>query len=124
MMTPMSLVAGSVTANAAASLVAGGLAVLESIFGDQLTSSQLIDRLLSTASKDFDLDGDGANENDYQDISGGLTKEQQYGVGLMDLAAASRPILTIPNVGVTEITDEATTKALFTDSPQDASPYS
>ena len=64
-----SLVAGSVTANAAASLVAGGLAVLESIFGDQLTSSsELIDRLFLTASKDFDLDGDAANANDYTDI--------------------------------------------------------
>ena len=85
------LVAGTVTANAAASLVAGGLAVLESIFGSQLTTKQLVDRLLRTASKDFDLDGTAGN--DYQDISGGLTKEQQYGVGLMDLAAASAPIM-------------------------------
>ena len=87
------LVAGSVTANAAASLVAGGLAVLESIFGSQLTTKQLVDRLLRTASKDFDLDGTAGN--DYQDISGGLTKEQQYGVGLMDLAAASVPITQV-----------------------------
>ena len=84
------LVAASVTANAAASLVAGGLAVLESIFGDQLKSSQLIDRLLSTASQNFDLDGTAGN--DYT-TSGSLTAAQQYGVGLMDLAAASLPIM-------------------------------
>ena len=80
---------GSVTANAAASLVAGGLAVLESIFGSQLTSKELVARLLGTASKNFDLDGTAGN--DYVD-DGGTTKEQLYGVGLMDLAAASAPI--------------------------------
>ena len=79
------------TANAAASLVAGGLAVLESIFGSQLTSKELVSRLLSTASETFDLDGTAGN--DYVNISGGLTKEQQYGVGLMDLEAASAPIM-------------------------------
>ena len=31
-----------------------------------------------------------------QDISGGLTKEQQYGVGLMDLECAARRVTTVP----------------------------
>ena len=60
----------------------------------QLTSSQLIDRLLSTASQNFDLDGSAGN--DYQSATVGgvtLTAEQQYGVGLMDLATASAPIM-------------------------------
>ena len=84
---------GAVTANAAASLVAGGIAVLESIFGDQLTSKELVDRMLRTAARNFDLDG--TSGNDYVDINGGMTREQQYGVGLMDLECASRPLTTI-----------------------------
>ena len=78
------------SANAAASLVAGGLAVLESLFGSQLSSKELVARLLKTASQSFDMNNDG--KNDYLDAKAGLTKEQRYGVGLMDLECASRPL--------------------------------
>ena len=69
------------SANAAASLVAGGLALLESIFSDE-TTARLIDRLLLTASKNYDLDEDGSN--DYA--------KAKHGQGLMDLACAVTPI--------------------------------
>ena len=72
------------SAHAAASLVAGGLALLESIFPTE-TTARLIDRLLMTASKKFNLD-DSAGVNQYT--------IDKHGQGLMDLACAIRPILT------------------------------
>ncbi|MBC6444098.1 MAG: hypothetical protein GDA50_01515, partial [Alphaproteobacteria bacterium GM202ARS2] len=78
-----------VSANAAAALVAGGFALLEDIFGTQITSAQMVALVLATAAKNFDLDRDG--ENDYVDESGGLTKEQRFGAGLLDLHCATRP---------------------------------
>ena len=74
---------GTVTANAAASLVAGGLALLESIFPTE-TTARLIDRLLMTASKNYDLD-----DNDANDYSA-----EKHGQGLMDLACAIKPALS------------------------------
>ena len=71
------------SANAAASLVAGGLALLESIFSGE-TTARLIDRLLKTASKNYDLNND--DTNDYT-----LAK---HGQGLMDLACAIKPGLS------------------------------
>ncbi|MBC6444929.1 MAG: S8 family serine peptidase [Alphaproteobacteria bacterium GM202ARS2] len=92
-----SLSTGS-SANAAAALVAGGVALLESLFGDQLTSDRLVVRLLATASQDFDLSGQGGNtldgNNDYVDETNGLTKEERFGVGLLDLECATRPIVS------------------------------
>ena len=61
--------------------MAGGLALLESIFEDE-TTARLIDRLLLTASKSYDLDDDGSN--DYT--------QEKHGQGLMDLACAVTPI--------------------------------
>ena len=94
-----SLVAGTPTSNAAASLVAGGLAVLESIFGDQITSKDLLDRVIRTADTSFT----GYDVN-------------RHGQGMFNLEAASRPILrtNIPSRDVTGITSEATAKAIFT----------
>ena len=87
--TANTLVEAAPTSNAAASLVAGGFAVLMNVFGDQITTKDLVSRVLSTAATRFDLDGD--DENDYRDF-GGLTKEQRYGVGMLDLECASRPL--------------------------------
>ena len=72
------------SANAAASLVAGGLALLESIFSTE-TTARLIDRLLKTASRNYDLNND--DTNDYT-----LAK---HGQGLMDLACAIKPGLSV-----------------------------
>ena len=72
------------SANAAASLVAGGLALLESIFSDD-TTARLIDRLLLTATKDYDLNDDGSN--DYT--------QEKHGQGLMDLACAVTPMTSL-----------------------------
>ena len=41
------------TSNAAASLVAGGLAVLIDVFGDQITTKELVARVISTADTSF-----------------------------------------------------------------------
>ena len=71
------------SANAAASLVAGGLALLESIFPTERTT-RLIDRLLMTASKKFNLD-DSSGVSEY--------RINKHGQGLMDLACAVRPVL-------------------------------
>ena len=85
------------SANAAAALVGGGLALLESIFGDSLSSKDMVARILATASKNFDLsnaadDSDTPDgDNDYVDESGGLTKEQRFGVGLLDVYCAASP---------------------------------
>ena len=53
---------------------------------------------MATASQDFDLSGATGNRadgnNDYVDEAGGLTKEQRFGVGLLDLECASRPTLS------------------------------
>ena len=81
---------GTPTSNAAASLVAGGLAVLMNVFGDQITSKDLVSRVLSTAAKRFDVDGD--DENDYTDTSDGSENTERYGVGMFDLECASRPL--------------------------------
>ena len=74
------------SANAAASLVAGGLALLESIFGGD--TSALIDRLLKTASQDYDLD----------DVTGNDWTKQKHGNGLMDLACAIKPMTVDPTM--------------------------
>ena len=85
------------SANAAAALVGGGLALLESIFGDSLSSKDMVARILKTASKNFDLSNamddsdtpDGVN--DYVNETGGLTKQQRFGVGLLDVYCAASP---------------------------------
>ena len=82
---------GTPTSNAAASLVAGGLAVLMNVFGDQITSQELVSRVLSTAAKRFDLDGTPGN--DYT-ASDGSANTERYGVGMLDLECASRPNTT------------------------------
>ena len=74
-------IATAISANAAASLVAGGLALLESLFPDE-TTSRLIDRLLLTASKNFNLDGGATNQYIHNN----------HGHGLMDLACAVKPM--------------------------------
>ena len=81
------------SANAAASLVAGGLALLESIFSGE-TTARLIDRLLMTASKNYDLNDDDTNDYDVA----------THGQGLMDLACAVKPILdaTLDRTGCTD----------------------
>ena len=91
------------TSNAAASLVAGGLALLIDVFGDQISTKDIVDRMLSTASTDFDIDGTAGNDYD----------AARHGRGMLNLEAASRPITT-RQFGLTGITDEATAKAVFT----------
>ena len=98
---------GTATANAAASLVAGGLALLESIFAEE-TTARLIDRLLRTASKKFNLDSStGANQYT-------LAK---HGQGLMDLACAIRPAVTSGTLARTGCTDRYPTVTTGTFSP-------
>ena len=81
--------------NAAAALVAGGVALLQDVFKDQLSTEQIIARLKATASQDFDLDNDG--KNDYVQNKASPTTEDElegqvrYGHGMLDLACASRP---------------------------------
>ena len=65
------------SANAAASLVAGGLALLESIFPRQKKPQRLIDRLLKTASKNYDLNNDGTN-----DYTRTETRARAHGLGM------------------------------------------
>ena len=86
------------SANAAASLVAGGLALLESIFSGE-TTARLIDRLLKTASKDYDLNNDGTN-----DYTG-----YRHGQGLMDLACAIRPVFSTGDLDRTGCVDRFAT---------------
>ena len=81
------VLADAASANAASALVAGGIAVLESIFADQLTSKALVARVLETAAQRFDLDADGVNDYD----------ALKHGQGLLDLACASRPIVMSGN---------------------------
>ena len=45
------------SANAAASLVAGGVALMQDIFAGQLNTAEIIARIKSTASRNFDVDG-------------------------------------------------------------------
>ncbi|MBC6496841.1 MAG: hypothetical protein GDA54_00735 [Alphaproteobacteria bacterium GM7ARS4] len=75
------------TNNAAAALIAGGIALLQDVFGDQLSSERLVARLLATASRSYDIDGDG--DNDYNTL--------YHGQGLMDLECATRPITSLTN---------------------------
>ena len=86
------------TARAAAALVAGGLAVLESWFGDQISSKDLVDRLLRTAAQDFDVDSRGATgietEGDGVFDYAGAAGKNRYGQGLMNLECASRPVIS------------------------------
>ena len=82
--TSTTLQDGAATANAAASLVAGGLALLQSIFPME-TTERLVDRLLLTASRDYDLDVDTNPGNDFS--------AQKHGQGLLDLDCAVRPAL-------------------------------
>ena len=59
----------------AAPMVAGGLAVMKQLFRDQLSNTELVTRLFATANK------------------GGKYEERHiYGQGMMDLAAATRPV--------------------------------
>ena len=54
--------------HAPAALVAGGVALMQQIFEGQLTSAEIVDRLLRTASQNFDLDDvddAGYGKNDY-----------------------------------------------------------
>ena len=83
------------SANAAASLVAGGLALLESIFSTESTT-RLIDRLLMTASKKFNLD-DSSGVSQY--------RINKHGQGLMDLACAVRPTLRTGDLARTGCVD-------------------
>ena len=66
------------TSNAAASLVAGGLAVLIDVFGDQITSKELVNRVIATADRSFT----GYNV-------------ARHGQGMFNLEAASRPIIAV-----------------------------
>ena len=59
----------------AAPMVAGGLAVMKSLFRDQLSNTELVTRLFATANKD-----------------GRYAVSAIYGQGMMDLAAATRPV--------------------------------
>ena len=68
----------------AAAMVSGGLAVMKQLFRDQLSSTELVARLLETA-----------------DRSGVYADRAFYGRGLMDLGAATSP------VGVLEVPVEA-----------------
>ena len=97
------------SANAAAALVGGGLALLESIFGNTLSSEDIVARVLATASENFDLDGD--TTNDYMDEAGGLTKQQRFGVGLLDLECAASPTYDSSNPRMGCSTDMATLPA-------------
>ena len=82
--------------HAPAALVAGGVALMQQIFDGQLTSAQIVDRLLRTASQNFDLDGDGENDyvNDKANPDGDDLKEaaERFGQGLLDLECAVRPV--------------------------------
>lgn len=59
----------------AAPMVAGGLAVMKSLFRDQLSNTELVTRLFATADK-----------------SGRYADRSIYGQGMMDLGAATRPV--------------------------------
>ena len=97
------------TSNAAASLVAGGLAVLIDVLGDQITTKDLLDRVIRTADTSF---------TGY-DVA-------RHGQGMFNLEAASRPILrtNIPSRDVTGITSEATAKTIFTADTSSVTPAS
>lgn len=59
----------------AAPMVAGGLAVMKSLFRDQLSNTELVTRLFATA-----------------DTSGRYADRSIYGQGMMDLGAATSPV--------------------------------
>ena len=59
------------------------------VFGDQITSKDLVSRVLSTAATRFDLDGD--DENDYTDTSDGSENTERYGVGMFDWNVRAGP---------------------------------
>ena len=59
----------------AAPMVAGGLALMQQLFRDQIPNTDLVERLLYTAAKD-----------------GPYADTQVYGQGLMDLGAATSPV--------------------------------
>ena len=86
------------SSHAPAALVAGGVALMQQIFEGQLTSAEIVDRLLRTASQNFDLDGDGANdyvnEKASKDVTVGdlATAAERFGQGLLDLECAVRPV--------------------------------
>ena len=63
--------ADGATANAAASLVAGGLALLQSIFTAESTED-LVARLLLTSSQSYDLDGTPGNDFTADETRAGL----------------------------------------------------
>ena len=99
---------GAATSNAAASLVAGGFALLEDRFGSQMGSDELVARMLATTSQCFNLNGaagdawDGSSctnsKNDYVNEKGtpkiGDLQTKRYGHGLLDLDCATRPTLS------------------------------
>ena len=73
---------------AAAGIVAGGIALLQDVFDDQLNTEEIIERVKRTASQDFNYDGTAGN--DY--LVGG---EDRYGQGMLDLDCASRPVMSV-----------------------------
>ena len=84
------------SANASVALVAGGVALMQQIFDGQLTSAQIVDRLLRTASQNFDLDGvagnDYVNNNANPDGDALVEAAARFGQGLLDLECAMRPV--------------------------------
>ena len=84
------------SSHAPAALVAGGVALMQQIFEGQLTSAQIVDRLLRTASQNFDLDDTDGNDYvnnkanpDGDDLAEGA---KRFGQGLLDLECAVRPV--------------------------------
>ena len=67
----------------AAAMVSGALAVLKDLFKDQLSNTELVERLLATADRE-DYSADGGV--DYSDSS-------IYGQGMLDLDDATRPVV-------------------------------
>ena len=72
----------------AAPMVAGGLAVMKSIFRDQLSNTELVTRLFVTANK-----------------GGKYADRSIYGQGLMDLAAATYPVGSTMVAGGATVSD-------------------
>ena len=72
----------------AAPMVAGGLAVMKSLFRDQLSNTELVTRLFATANKD-----------------GRYADRAIYGQGMMDLGAATRPVGTPTVAGGDMVSD-------------------
>ena len=96
---------GAATSNAAASLVAGGFALLEDRFGSQMGSDELVARMLALTSQCFSLDADDPawdgssctnSKNKYVNEKGtptvGDLQTKRYGQGLLDLECATRPL--------------------------------